>query len=457
MSQARSCGCFLASQFDLFVIGGGSGGVRAARIAATHGARVALAESDRVGGTCVIRGCVPKKMLAYGSHFAEDLRDARHFGWQVPECDFDWSTLKRHVFDDVTRLEGLMTETLERSGVTLFSQHATIAGPNRVRLADGTIVHASKILIATGARPERLSIPGGELPITSNEAFHLDDIPRRMTIIGGGYIANEFAGIFAQFGATVTIICRSPNLLMAYDHSLRDRLLSISLGKGIRVHTSTTTAAFERVSDGSILTHTREHDPIAADVVLLAIGRAPNVERLGLAGAGVATGAGGEIIIDDKYQTNIPSIFAIGDVTDRVQLTPVAILEGHAFADRQFGDRSWQVRYDCIPSAVFSNPPIAAVGLTEQQARDAIGDVAVHTSDFRPLRNTLAQRNENALYKMVCDAQTDRILGIHMIGPDAPEILQAAAISVSAGLTKAQFDDTVSIFPTMAEELVEMS
>jgi len=446
----------LASQFDLFVIGGGSGGVRAARIAAAHGARVALAESDRIGGTCVIRGCVPKKMLAYGSHFAEDLRDARRFGWHVGECNFNWSTLTRNIFDDVARLEGLMTETLERSGVTLFSRHAEIAGPNSVRLADGSIVTASKILIATGARPQRLDIPGDELAITSNEAFHLDAVPSRITIVGGGYIANEFAGIFAQFGAKVTIICRSPNLLMAYDHSLRDRLLSISVGKGITVHISTTTTAFERAADGSILTHTGEHDPIAADVVLLAVGRAPNVEGLGLAEAGIACGVGGKIIVDDDYRTNIPSIFAIGDVTDRVQLTPVAILEGHAFADSQFGDCPRQVRYDCVPSAVFSNPPIAAVGLTEQQARDRFGEVAVHISDFRPLRNALAERAENAVYKMVCDAQTDRILGIHMIGPDAPEILQAAAISVTAGLTKAQFNDTVSIFPTMAEELVEL-
>jgi len=447
---------FLASQFDLFVIGGGSGGVRAARIAAAHGARVALAESDRIGGTCVIRGCVPKKMLAYGSHFAEDLRDARRFGWHVDGCAFDWPTLTRNVFDDVARLEGLMTETLERHGVTLFAQHAAIAGPDSVRLADGSIVTASKILIATGARPQRLDIPGGALPITSNEAFHLDAVPPRITVIGGGYIANEFAGIFAQFGAKVTIVCRSPNLLMAYDHNLRDRLLSISLGKGIAVHTGTNTTAFERAADGSILTHTVERDPIAADVVLLAVGRAPNIEGLGLAEAGISCGDGGEIIVDDDYRTTVPSIFAIGDVTDRVQLTPVAILEGHAFADRQFGDRSWRVRYNCIPSAVFSNPPVAAVGLTEQQARDRFGEVTVHSADFRPLHNAFAERTENALYKMVCDAQTGRILGIHMIGPDAPEILQAAAVSVTAGLTKAQFDDTVSIFPTMAEELVEL-
>ncbi len=440
--------------FDLFVIGAGSGGVRAARISAAHGAKVAIAEEFRVGGTCVIRGCVPKKLLIYGAHFAEDLKDAKRFGWQVPDCGFDWTVLRDNVLADVDRLEGLYQNTLDTHAVQTFRQRATVVGPNEVELADGTRHTARIILISTGARPAVPVFPGAEHGITSNEAFHLDSVPKRIVIAGGGYIANEFAGIFNEFGARVTLVNRGGDILRHYDHSVRDRLLQISIKKGIdfRFH-----AAFEKVEkkeDGTLVIHTTGQDPIVADLLMFAIGRDPNSEGLGLEALGVEIDPLGAIKVDEDSRTNVPSIFAVGDVTNRVQLTPVAIREGHAFADTQFGNNPRRVDYGCIPSAVFSHPPIAAVGLTESEARNRYGTVKVYTSDFRPMKNVLAARDERSLYKMVCDASTNRVLGLHMIGPDSPEILQAAAVAVKAGLTKQQFDDTVALHPTMSEELV---
>ncbi|WBO20872.1 glutathione-disulfide reductase [Sphingomonas abietis] len=440
--------------FDLFVIGGGSGGVRAARISAAHGARVAMAEEYRIGGTCVIRGCVPKKLLIYGAHFAEDLKDAKRFGWQVPDCDFDWAVLRDNVLADVDRLEGLYQNTLDSHGVETFRQRATVVGPHEVELADGTRKTARIILIATGARPSIPVCEGAEYGITSNEAFHLDAIPKRIVIGGGGYIANEFAGIFNEFGAHVTVVNRGGDILRHYDESVRDRLLQISIKKGIDFRFN---AAFEKVekqADGTLLIHAAGHEPIVADCLMFATGRRPNSEGLGLEALGVEVSEQGAVKVDEDSRTAVPSIFAVGDVTDRVQLTPVAIREGHAFADTQFGNNPRRVDYDCIPSAVFSHPPIAAVGLTEAQAKNKYGTVKVYSSDFRPMKNVLANRNERSLYKMVVDDTTGRVLGLHMIGPDAPEILQAAAVAVKAGLTKAQFDDTVALHPTMAEELV---
>jgi glutathione reductase (NADPH) len=440
--------------FDLFVIGGGSGGVRASRISAAHGARVAMAEEYRVGGTCVIRGCVPKKLLVYGAHFAEDLKDAKRFGWQVPDCAFDWKTLRDNVLADVDRLEGLYQNTLDSHGVHSFHQRATAVGPNEVELADGTRHTARIILIATGARPAVPTCPGAEHGITSNEAFHLDSVPRRIVIAGGGYIANEFAGIFNEFGAKVTIVNRSGDILRHYDESVRDRLLQISIKKGIDFRFHAPFEKVEKLEDGTLLVHTKGQDPIATDCLLFATGRRPNSEGLGLEALGVEIDELGAIKVDEDSRSTVPSIFAVGDVTNRVQLTPVAIREGHAFADTQFGSNPRRVDYGCIPSAVFSHPPIAAVGLTERQAKNRYGTVKVYTSDFRPMKNVLAGRDERSLYKMVCDASTDRVLGLHMIGPDAPEILQAAAVAVKAGLTKQQFDDTMALHPTMSEELV---
>ncbi|NIJ06955.1 glutathione reductase (NADPH) [Sphingomonas vulcanisoli] len=442
---------------DLFVIGAGSGGTRASRIAAAHGAKVAVAEEYRVGGTCVIRGCVPKKLLVYGAHFAEDLADARRFGWNVPDCDFEWTTLRDNVLNEVKRLEGVYGETLVNNKVEVIRERAEITGPHGIRLASGRELTAKYILVATGATPDIPTCPGHQYGITSNEAFDLDAVPRRIVIAGAGYIANEFAGIFHQFGSHVTMVNRTDVILRGYDEQIRDRLIQIATTKGItfKFH-----AAFEKVvkqEDGSLLVHvTGDHEPIACDVLMFATGRRPLTDGLGLESAGITLDERGAIPVDEDSKTSCDSIYAVGDVTNRVQLTPVAIREGQAFADTVFGNKPHRVDYDCIPSAVFSHPPIGAVGLTEAQGRNKYGSVKTYTSDFRPMKNVLAGRNERSLYKLVVHAETDVVLGIHMIGPDAPEILQAAAIAVKAGLTKAQFDETVALHPSMAEELVLM-
>jgi glutathione reductase (NADPH) len=440
--------------FDLFVIGAGSGGVRAARVSASYGAKVAVAEEYRVGGTCVIRGCVPKKMLVYGAHFAEDLKDARRFGWDVPDCRFDWNVLRDHVLADVDRLEGLYTQTLDNNKVTVFRERATIEGPHAVRLASGKAVTAKYILVATGAWPQVPDFPGAEHGITSNEVFHLETLPKRVVIFGGGYIANEFAGIFNEFSCSVTLVVRGDAILRGYDSQIVDRLLQISLTKGINFRFNAPPERIEKLEDGSLLVHVGGNGaPIPADMVLFAIGRTPKIDGLGLENAGVEL-AKGAIKVDEYSRTNVESIYAVGDVTDRIQLTPVAIREGQAFADTVFGGKPRTVDYANVPSAVFSHPPIGAVGLTEGEARNTYGNIKVYTSDFRPMKNVLAGRNERSLYKMVCDANTGKVVGLHMISPDAPEILQAAAIAVKAGLTKADFDDTVALHPSMAEELV---
>ncbi len=442
--------------FDLFVIGAGSGGVRASRIAASHGAKVAVAEEFRVGGTCVIRGCVPKKLLVYGAHFAEDLNDAAMFGWDVPTPRFDWPVLRDNVLAEVDRLEGLYGETLGNHHVDIYHERAVVSGPNEVTLASGKKLTAGKILIATGAHPFLPDIDGIEHAITSNEVFHLETMPKRVVIAGGGYIANEFAGIFHEFGALVTIVNRSDTILRGYDEQMRDRLLQISMTKGIQFRFNSTFEKIEKRDDGSLLLHMNGCDPLEADAVMFATGRVPNTSGLGLEEVGVALGDKGEIKVDDHSRTNVASIFAVGDVTDRVQLTPVAIREGHAFADSQFGGDPWTVEYDAIPNAVFSHPPIAGVGMTESEAKNKLGQVKTFTSDFRPMKNVLAGRNERSLYKLVVDAGTDEVVGIHMIGPEAPEILQAAAIAVKARLKKSDFDRTIALHPTMSEELVLM-
>ena len=440
--------------FDLFVIGAGSGGVRASRVAAAHGAKVAVAEEFRVGGTCVIRGCVPKKLLIYGAHFAEDLKDARRFGWNVPDCGFEWQVLRDNVLAEVDRLEGLYCNTLDSNKVELIRERATVTGPHGVKLASGREITAKYILVATGAWPVTPNIEGAEHGITSNEVFHLDECPKRIVIVGGGYIANEFAGIFHQLGSHVTIVNRSSTLLRGYDESIRDRLLQISTVKGINFRFNAQMERIEKDKDGALHVHFKDGDPVSCDVLMFATGRTPNLDGLGLETAGVELSDKGAIKVDDYSRTSCESIYAVGDVTDRLQLTPVAIREGHAFADTVFGDNPRTVDYGCVPSAVFSHPPLAGVGMTEAEAKNRLGTVKVYTSDFRPMKNVLAGRDERALYKMIVDATTDRVVGLHMIGPDAPEILQAAAIAVKAGLTKQDFDDTVALHPSMAEELV---
>ena len=443
------------ADFDLFVIGAGSGGVRASRVAAAYGARVAVAEEHKVGGTCVIRGCVPKKLLVYGAHFAEDVDDAAMFGWDVPQKRFNWPVLRDNVLAEVGRLEGAYTETLTTHNVTIFHERATLSGPNSVRLAGGKEVTADKVLIATGARPVMPPIEGIEHAISSNEVFHLKKLPRRIVIAGGGYIANEFAGIFHQFGTQVTLVNRTDVMLRHYDQQIVDRLIQISLRKGIDFKFNAMIDRIER-DGGSLHICMTGCDDIEADELLFATGRVPNTQDMGLEEAGGELAEKGRIKVDADSRSSVPSIFAVGDVTDRVQLTPVAIREGQAFADTFFGNKPHQVDYGCIPSAVFSHPPLAGVGLTEGAARNKLGSVKTFTSDFRPMKNVLAGRNERSLYKLVVDEGTDEIVGIHMIGPDTPEILQAAAIAVKARLKKADFDDVVALHPTMAEELVLM-
>src|SRR6185312_1821947 len=410
----------------------------------------------KIGGTCVIRGCVPKKLLVYGAHFAEDLDDAAMFGWDVPQKRFDWQVLRDNVLAEVSRLEGAYTETLTNHDVSIFHERAELTGTNSVRLASGREVTADKILIATGARPVMPRMEGIEHAISSNEVFHLPSLPKRIVIAGGGYIANEFAGIFHQFGTHVTLVNRTDVILRHYDQQIVDRLMQISVRKGIDFKFHATIDKIVKADDGTLHVTMTGCDDIEADQVLFATGRSPNTEGLGLEVAGVELGDKGRVKVDADNRSSVPSIFAVGDVTDRIQLTPVAIREGQAFADTFFGNKPHQVDYACVPSAVFSHPPLAGVGMTEGQARNKLGQVKTFTSDFRPMKNVLAGRNERSLYKLVVDGSTDRIVGIHMIGPDAPEILQAASVAVKAKLKKADFDATLALHPTMAEELVLM-
>jgi glutathione reductase (NADPH) len=440
--------------YDLFIIGAGSGGVRAARVSASHGAKVAIAEEYRIGGTCVIRGCVPKKLLVYGSHFAEDLADARRFGWNVGEPTFDWNILRDNVAAEVDRLEAVYGQTLGNNHVDVFEERATVTGPNAVKLASGREISAKFILIATGAWPGAPDLPGAELGISSNEVFHLPALPKRAVIAGAGYIANEFAGIFNELGVDVKLVTRGDKMLRGYDNEIVEKLLGISREKGIDVRFNFAFKSVSKQDDGSLLIDGGDSGMIETDLLMFAIGRVPNTKDLGLEAAGVTLDKDGAVVVGDDNQSTVPSIYAVGDVTNRVQLTPIAIREGHAFADSVFGGSPRNTDYGSIPSAVFSNPPLAAVGLTEEQARAQFDEVKVYRSDFRAMKNVLAGRSERALYKMIVDGASDRVIGLHMIGPDAPEILQAAAIAVKAGLTKADFDDTVALHPSMAEELV---
>lgn len=440
--------------YDLFVIGAGSGGVRAARISAGHGAKVAIAEEHRVGGTCVIRGCVPKKMLVYGSMFAEELGHAERYGWTVEGKQFDWATLRDFVNGDVTRLEGLYGNTLANHGVEVFAERATVAGPNTVRLASGREITAAHILIAVGAWPAMPDFPGVEHCISSNEVFHLEQQPRCLMVVGGGYIAIEFAAIFNALGSEVTVVNRTDRILRSYDAQIVERMLHIAMGRGTTFHMHSSVRSVEKGADGGLLVDLGDAHPVQVDQVLVATGRRPKTDGLGLETVGIELAPGGEIPVDEYSRTTCPTIFAVGDVTDRVQLTPVAIREGHAFADTVFGNNPRTVDYENIPSAVFSQPPLASVGLTEEQARQQYGAVKVYSADFRPMKNLFSPHAERGLYKMIVEETSEKLLGIHMIGPESPEILQVAAIAIKAGLTKQAFDDTVALHPSMAEELM---
>ena len=359
----------MSFDYDLFVIGGGSGGVRASRIAASHGARVAVAEEYRMGGTCVIRGCVPKKLLVYGSHFAEDLADAKRFGWNTDGATFDWPTLRDNVAAEVDRLEGLYGQTLGNAKVEVIQQRAVIAGPNLVRLADGTEVSTANILIATGAWPSIPAVSGAEYGITSNEVFHLDHLPKRAVIAGAGYIANEFAGIFNELGVDVTLVTRGDKMLRSYDQEIVDKLVGITREKGIDLRFNFPFKSISKQADGSLLVDGGDQGTVETDLVLFAIGRIPKTTDMGLDAVGLALDKDGAVIVDEYNRTNVAGIYAVGDVTNRVQLTPVAIREGHAFADTVFGNNPRTIDYATIPTAVFSNPPIAGVGMTEEEAR----------------------------------------------------------------------------------------
>ncbi len=445
-----------AFDYDLFVIGGGSGGVRAARVAAGYGAKVAIAEEYRFGGTCVIRGCVPKKLLVYASRFRDDFEDARGFGWTVPEPTFDWPALIEAKDKEIARLEALYRQALTSNGVTTLASRAVLDGPDSVRLSDGTRITARNILIATGGSPQiDRTIGGHTLAISSNEAFHLPVLPKSILIAGGGYIAMEFASIFAGLGSKVSLIYRGEKVLRGFDDDLRDDVTLALEKRGVEFILSDRIAALER-GDTGVRTRLHSGSTVESVQVMLAIGRIPNTNGLGLETTGVEMGERGQIKVDEFSRTNVPGIFAVGDVTDRVNLTPVAIREGHAFADSVFGGKPVRVHHYLIPSAVFTTPEIGSVGLPEVTARETHGSIDVYKTRFRPMRNVLAGRHERTMMKLIADGATGRILGCHVLGPDAAEIVQMAAIAMRMGATKADFDATMALHPSAAEELVTL-
>ncbi len=447
------------SDVDLFVIGAGSGGVRAARIAASYGASVMIAEEFRVGGTCVIRGCVPKKLLVYASRFADEFEDAAGYGWTVPEPTFDWLALIANKDREIARLEAAYTTNLERSKVAIVKSRAVIVDPHTVRLvADGTTVRAKHILIAAGAAPSLgKDIEGREHVISSNEAFHLKELPKRILIQGGGYIAVEFAGIFNGLGSEVTLVYRGDNILRGFDDDLRAHLRTEMEKRGIRIITRHIVDGIEKVDHGLCVELAGPgHDEVVVDQVMFATGRRPNIKGLGLEAAGVKLGMTGGIEVDAYSRTSVPHIYAIGDVTDRLALTPVAIREGHAFADTVFGNKPTQVDHRNVPTAVFSEPECGAIGLTEAQACCELAKVDIYKSSFRPMKATLSGRDTRTFMKLVVDGSTDRLVGCHIVGPDAGEMIQLIGIAVKMKATKADFDAVMAVHPTAAEELVTM-
>ncbi len=439
--------------FDLITIGAGSGGVRASRMAAGFGARVAIAEKSRVGGTCVLRGCVPKKLLVYGAHFAEDFEDARAYGWTPGPASFDWGTLIAAKNKELGRLEGVYERILRDNHVEVLMGQGALVDPHTVEI-DGRRVTAEKILVATGGWPAMPDIPGIEHVISSNEALDLPELPKRIVIVGGGYIAVEFAGIFNALGSEVTLLIRAGNILRGFDEDIREALADELEGKGITIRRETTVRSIEKTDDGYSLRISGEEE-MAADLIMYATGRVPNTAGIGLEAAGVKLNDRGAVIVDEWNRTSVESVFALGDCTDRVNLTPVATAEGMAFAQTQFNGMPKRMSYENIPSAVFSQPPVGTVGLTEEQAR-VRGEVDVYVTRFKPMKHTLTGRNERIMMKLIVDRASDRVLGCHMVGQDAPEIVQGLGIALTCGATKAQFDATIGIHPTAAEEFVTM-
>jgi glutathione reductase (NADPH) len=441
---------------DLFVIGAGSGGVRAARVAASHGARVMIAEEYRVGGTCVIRGCVPKKLLVYASRFSHEFEDAAGYGWTVPDPTFHWSALIANKDREIARLEAAYIATLERYQVALVKARAVLEDAHTVRLATGASVRAKTILISTGAWPHMgPSIPGLEHAISSNEAFHLSELPQRIVVQGGGYIAVEFACIFAGLGSEVTLVYRGENILRGFDDDVREHLRNEMQSRGITVTCGHTVTEIQR--DGKeFATRLSDKSTIRSDKVMFAIGRHPNVSGFGLERLGIKISRHGGIEVDEFSRTSVSNIYAVGDVTNRVNLTPVAIREGHAFADTVFGGQPTPVDHTNVPTAVFSEPEIGVIGLTEPQARERLAKLDVYKTTFRPMKATLSGRDTRTFMKLLVDASTDRVVGCHIVGPDAGELIQIVGIAVKMGATKADFDATMAVHPTAAEELVTM-
>jgi glutathione reductase (NADPH) len=440
--------------FDLFVIGGGSGGVRAARVAAEAGAKVALAEEYRYGGTCVIRGCIPKKLLVYASAFRDAFEDAAGYGWTVGEARFDWAALKAAKDAEIARLEAVYHDALRKAGVQLCGVRATVTDPHSVRLANGAEYTARHLLVATGARPFVPDIPGAELGITSNEMFELEEQPKRMIIVGGGYVACEFAGIMNGLGTHVTQLYRGDQILRGFDDDLRDHLAAAMRARGVVLEIQRDVAGVERNNDGLKVT-LDNGETHAVDQVLFATGRNPSTAGLGLEELGVGIAANGAVEVDAWSQTAVPSIYAVGDVTDRVPLTPVAVHEGHAFAETVFGSKPRRSDHELVPTAVFTQPEAGTLGLSEKDAR-AAGPVEVYRASFRPLLNTLSGRAERMLMKLVVAADSRRVLGVHIVGHGAGEMIQLAGVALRMGATKEDFDRTMAVHPTAAEELVTM-
>jgi glutathione reductase (NADPH) len=443
--------------YDLFVIGAGSGGVRAARIASLAGAKVAVAEEYRIGGTCVIRGCVPKKFLVYGAEFAQMFADAAGYGWTAGPASFDWPTLRDNVQKEVSRLSGIYTTNLAKAGVTAFEERAEVVDAHTVKLGkSGGELTAERILVATGGRPYLPEdLPGVELGITSNEAFLLEKFPERVLIVGGGYVALEFANIFHGLGANTRILHRGDKLLRGFDEDLRTHMhIEVERG-GTRLSLKTTLTKLEKAG-GAIRATLSTGEQVEADSVLFAIGRDPHTAGLGLDRAGVKLDDAGAVIVDEYSQSCVESIYAIGDVTNRMNLTPVAIRDGHAFADTLYNQRPTPIDHSSVPSAVFGRPPIGSVGLSETDARRSHGSVDIYRTNFRPMRNMLTGNQERTLMKIVVEGESGKLLGVHIAGEDAPEMIQLAAVAVKAGLTKKQWDSTMALHPTAAEELVLM-
>jgi glutathione reductase (NADPH) len=440
--------------FDLFVIGAGSGGVRASRVAAGHGARVGICENSRVGGTCVIRGCVPKKLLSYAAHFSEDFEDAAGYGWSVGSRQFSWPKLIEAKDSEIDRLNGIYLKLLEGSGVQLFNAHGRFIDSHHVQVGDDTI-SADRILVATGGRPWVPGIPGHEYAITSDEAFHLEALPERVVIVGGGYIACEFAGIFNGLGSQVVQVYRGPQVLRGFDADVRRVLSRDMQNRGVDFRFERNVESIEK-DNGHYRVHLDDGSSVDTDCVMYATGRVPNSRGLHLLDAGIEVRANGSIPVNEYSRTSVENIFAVGDITNRINLTPVAIHEGHAFADTEFGGMTRPVNHEFVPSAVFTQPPVGTVGYTEDEARQHFGEIDVYRSEVRPMKHTLSGRREQTMMKLIVERAGQKVVGIHIVGLDAPEIVQGFAVAVKSGLRKEDFDATIGIHPTAAEELVTL-